>query len=113
MDKQLSYQKILHHIISTMAEKYDVSNTQEVEQAVVMDDTYGIYQIYEIGWNEHDRVKRPWVHVRLKNGKIWIEEDWTEESLAELFLNAGIPNDDIVLAFNPPDIREYTEFAVA
>ena len=39
-------------------------------------------------------------------------EDWTEENFAEQLLAVGIPNNDIVLAFNPPDIRQYTEFAV-
>ena len=29
------------------------------------------------------------------------------------FLRAGIPKDKIVLAFHPPDVRPYTEFAVS
>lgn len=32
---------------------------------------------------------------------------------AEKLLAAGIPKDKIVLAFHPPDVRKYTEFAVA
>ena len=112
MGTQLSYQEIIHKLITSMAEQYGTSNDQDVEQAVVIDDVHGIYQIYEIGWKEHDRVKTPWLHVRLKNEKFWIEEDWTEESFTEQLLAVGIPNNDIVLAFNPPDIRQYTEFAV-
>ena len=113
MDKHLSYQLILHQLITRMAERYGVNESNEIEQAIIIDDKHGVYQIYEIGWDEHDRVKTPWVHVRLKAGKFWIEEDWTEESIVAQLLDAGIPHDDIVLAFNPPDIREYTEFAVA
>lgn len=113
MDKQLAYQAIIHQIIGKVAEQYGSGRGEAIDQVVVIDDTHGIYQIYEIGWNGHERIKTPWVHVRLKNSKFWIEEDWTEESIAEQLLATGIPHTDIVLAFNPPDIRPFTEFATA
>lgn len=53
------------------------------------------------------------IYVCLKHNKIWIEEDWTEDGVATDFLNAGVPKDDIVLAFHPPHLRQYTEFATA
>ncbi|MFM6278746.1 MAG: element excision factor XisI family protein [Dolichospermum sp.] len=33
--------------------------------------------------------------------------------MANELVNAGIPKNKIVLAFQPADIRQYTEFAVA
>ena len=45
--------------------------------------------------------------------------DWLREycapdlTLAEELLRAGIPREDIVLAFHPPEMRRLTEFAVA
>ncbi len=42
-----------------------------------------------------------------------IEEDWTEGGIATDLLEAGVPKEDIVLAFHPPKMRPYTEFAVA
>ena len=110
MDK-LNYPAVIKQIVGRAAERYGVGRGNEIEQAVVIDDEHGIYQIYEIGWDEHDRIKTPWVHVRLKDHKFWIEEDWTEESIVEQLLAVGIPNHDIVLAFNPPDMRVYTDFA--
>lgn len=53
------------------------------------------------------------MHVRLRNGKIWIEEDGTEDGFASHLLEAGVPKSDIVLAFHAPWERQYTEFAVA
>ena len=35
-----------------------------------------------------------------------------EEGIAAHLLEAGIPKEDIVLAFHSPDMRPYTEFAV-
>ncbi|MEC4853839.1 MAG: element excision factor XisI family protein [Jaaginema sp. PMC 1079.18] len=44
---------------------------------------------------------------------MWIEEDWTEEGVATDLLQKGIGRGDIVLAFHPPHVRQYTEFAIA
>ena len=35
----------------------------------------------------------------------------TEEGIATDLLEAGVPKEDIVLAFQPPDVRRFTEFA--
>ena len=53
------------------------------------------------------------VHIRLQSGKIWIEEDMTEDGVATWLLEQGVPHDDIVLAFQPPQMRPLTEFALA
>jgi hypothetical protein len=50
--------------------------------------------------------------IDIINGKIWIPRDSTEYGIANELVNAGIPKNQIVLAFQPADIREYTEFAV-
>ncbi len=49
----------------------------------------------------------------LKDGKIWIEEDRTEDGIATDLLQAGVSCEDIVLAFHPPRLRQFTEFATA
>ncbi|WP_309143394.1 element excision factor XisI family protein [Nostoc favosum] len=52
------------------------------------------------------------VHLDIINDKIWIQRDGTEYGIAKELVNAGIPKNQIVLAFQPADIRQYTEFAV-
>ncbi|MEA5560934.1 element excision factor XisI family protein, partial [Planktothrix agardhii] len=47
------------------------------------------------------------------NDKIYIEEDWTEEGIANELLTEGVPKEDIVLAFHDPETRKLTEFAIA
>lgn len=53
------------------------------------------------------------VYSRIRDGKFWIEEDWTENGIATDLLREGVPKEDIVLAFHEPKMRQYTEFAVA
>jgi len=53
------------------------------------------------------------VCVRIRDGKFWIEEDWTEDGIATDLVRAGVPKEDIVLAFHEPEMRQYTDFAAA
>ena len=66
-----------------------------------------------MGWHQDNRIKRNVIHVRLKDEKIWIEEDQTEDGIATDLLQAGVSREDIVLAFHPPHLRQFTEFATA
>ncbi|NER33043.1 MAG: XisI protein [Oscillatoria sp. SIO1A7] len=43
--------------------------------------------------------------------KIWIQRDGTEDGMATELAAAGIPKEQIVLAFHPPELRQYTEYA--
>ena len=69
--------------------------------------------LFRSDWWQDERVRNATLYVRLHNGKIWIEEDWTEEGLATDLLRAGVLNNQIVLAFHHPTIRPLSQFAVA
>lgn len=60
-----------------------------------------------------DRITGITVYVRIRDGKIWIEEDWTENGIATDIVRAGVPKEDIVLPFHEPKMRQYTDFALA
>ena len=72
-----------------------------------------VQDMMRVGWRGETRVRRPLFYLRLKNNKIWIEEDWTKEGIAHELVLAGVPHADIVLAFQPPAMRSETEFAAA
>ena len=71
------------------------------------------YLLMKMGWYQDNRIKSNVIHVRLKDGKIWIEEDRTEDGIATDLLQAEVSCEDIVLAFHPPRLRPFTEFATA
>ena len=50
--------------------------------------------------------------MKIKDGKIWSERDGTEIGVANELVEAGVPKQDIVLAFNAPYKRKFTELAV-
>lgn len=71
------------------------------------------YLLLSMDWQQDERIESVMIHVRLKDNKLWIEEDWTENGIATDLLEQNITKDEIVLAFHPPRVRQYTEFAVA
>ena len=71
------------------------------------------YLLLAVGWDGAQRVHGSIVHIDIINDKVWIQRDGTEHGITEIFVAAGIPRDHIVLAFRPPDLRQYTDYAVA
>jgi hypothetical protein len=112
MDKLTKYRKIIRQILERHAQSSGVS-TPGMETEPVIDEQHDHYMLFRLGWSPNGRIHGTTVHIRLRNGKFWIEEDWTEEGIATDLLAANVPPEDIVLAFHEPAMRQYTEFAVA
>ena len=113
MDKLERYRCLIRQFLSASPYYQHGSASPGVDTLLLIDEAHDNYLLMDIGWQEQSRVNRTILHIRIKNGKIWIEEDWTEEGITEEFLKAGVPKEDIVLAFHPPNLRSCTEFAIA
>ncbi|MDJ1185160.1 XisI protein [Roseofilum casamattae] len=113
MDKLIHYQTIIKNILT----EYDRISAQvpdpDIDEVLMFDDERGQYLWFNVGWKEGRRIKAVSIYVRIKNEKIYLEEDWTEEGIATELLREGVPKEDIVLAFYAPEKRKYTEFAIA
>jgi hypothetical protein len=92
---------------------FEKSSPPEIEMLLAFDQQHDQYLWFQVGWASGERIKGNSVHIQLKNEKIYIEEDWTEEGIATALMTAGVPREDIVLAFHEPKMRQYTDFAVA
>ncbi|MGH9842658.1 MAG: XisI protein [Blastocatellia bacterium] len=113
MDKLTKYRQILKNVLNEYVALDNRNPDPDIESFLVIDEKNDNYIWMNIGWKDNRRTSASTVYVRIRDGKIWIEEDWTEDGIATDLLDAGVPNDDIVLAFQPPDMRQYTEFAAA
>lgn len=109
MDKLERYRSLIKKIM----EEYQQlgSGNSDVESVLLLDPISEQYLLLKMGWHQDNRIKRNVIHVRLKDQKIWIEEDSTEDGIATDLLQAGVQREDIVLAFHPPHLRQFTEFA--
>jgi hypothetical protein len=79
----------------------------------VFDEAADVYLVVVEGWEDVRRLHGCLVHVEIKDDKIWIQLDGTEDGIAGDLLAAGIPKDRIVLGFKSPRSRRLTGFAVA
>jgi hypothetical protein len=71
------------------------------------------YLVFREGWDGSYRIHSFVIHLEIINGKIVIQEDWTEHGIARDLEAAGVPKSDIVLGFQPPEVRPLTGYAVA
>jgi hypothetical protein len=113
MDKLTNYRRLIMRLMSDLAAIINRQPTPGVETLCAFDEKRDLYLLLRTGWSENRRVRGTTLFVRLRDSKIWIEEDWTEDGIATELVNAGVPKEDIVLAFHPPEVRPMTEFAVA
>ena len=113
MDKLTRYADLVKSYINHYVEICRRQPAPGREDLAVFDDQRGHYQWLSLGWNRDERNLHIHLYVRLHDGKIYIEEDWTEDGIANELLRAGVPRTDIVLAFHAPQMRKYTDFAAA
>jgi len=112
MDKIKQYQQFIKTAIRRHYSPDVVHQYDEFESQITFDDEHGHYYLINVGWNEYDRIFSCMLHIDLKDGKIWIRQDWTE-GIVDDFLEMGVPHEDIVLAFQAPYKRQYSGFATA
>lgn len=113
MDKLNKYQCLLTDIMEKHANRLQLADGDGIESYRLFDKQNAQYMLYRSGWWDKKRIRTPYLYVHIKNDKLWIEEDYTEDGLATDLLASGVPHDDIVLGFRHPSIRSDTEFAVA
>jgi hypothetical protein len=112
MDTLKRYREIIHDVLMPLtARRYSGLN---VTNEAVFDEANDRYLIMSVGWEGNvRRIHHCLVHLDVINGKVWIQRDNTEEGIAYALEEAGIPKSDIVLGFQPADVRPLTEYAVA
>lgn len=113
MDRLDNYRKIIKEVLTRYYELDLEQPSPGVEPVLAFDEGRDHYFWAQVGWDQTGRSCGNTVYIRLKDGKIWIEEDLTEDGITQDLLQSGIPHRDIVLGFQHPRDRALTEFAVA
>ncbi|MBC6480862.1 MAG: XisI protein [Hormoscilla sp. GUM202] len=105
------YRDAIEKIIQQHAVEQNPKDADRVQ--VVFDRTRDNYLLLYVGWDGEERIYGCPIHINISNGKIWVQQDFTEEGLANQLVELGVPNTDIVLGFRSPYVRQFTGFAVA
>ena len=109
MDKVDTYRNVVCQIVMRHANY--VPSHGRIESLPICDTSRDNYLLLDVGWDRTGRVHSVVLHLRIQDGKIWVEWDGTESGIVQELLEAGVPKEDIVLAFYRPERRAMTEFA--
>jgi hypothetical protein len=96
------YRRILQQVTEMHANM--PAEPDDVESFAVCDTVNDQYLLLDAGWEGEERSHYVVFHLRLKDGKVVIEQDGIEYGIARDLIEAGIPEEDIVIAFSekPP-----------
>ena len=111
MDKVAKYREYIQTLLSNYASN-DVSDS-EVEVQLIFDAQRDHYQWMNVGWEHLTRIYQTIIHIDIKDGKIWLQQNLTEQNPAEELVAMGVPREDIILGLQPPYKRPYTDYGVA
>ncbi len=105
------YRDIIRQVIGEYATS--VPSVGDVQIETIFDPSNDHFELIYSGWNGSTRIHGSVLHVDVRGEKVWIQHDGTEEGIAEELVRRGIPRDRIVLAFRPPEVRRFTDYAAS
>lgn len=112
MDRLSHYHAAIKQILQHHADLMTRRPTPHQNVVWAFDEKTEQYLLLKFGSPRGERGHYVKAHLRLHEGKIWIEQDWTEDGLAEELREAGVPHEDIILAFNE-NAPSYAELLAA
>ena len=111
MDQLTPYRHIIERLLGEYLEF--MADDEQIDVFSVIDKKEENYLLIETGWQHPRRIYNIIFHLRLKQGKIRVEQDWTREGIARRLVAAGIPVDAIELTYQPPEMREMAQLQMA
>jgi len=111
MDKLEQYRQWIQALLTEYVAT-PISNGA-IESQTLFDTQRDYYQVTNVGWDGHRRVYGCVLHLDIKDGKIWLQQNTTEMRVAHELVAMGVPKEDIILGFQAPYVRKYTGFGVA
>ncbi len=111
LDKTGNYRHILQQVIERHARL--TASDREIESIPICDTTHDHYLLMSLGWDRVGRAHDILVHLRLKDGKVWIEWDGIEDGIARDLIEAGIPKEDILFALQSREPQPMAELIAA
>jgi hypothetical protein len=111
MDKLDLYRQLIQQCLEKRAKLR--SKNDPVESQTIFDPQSNRYLLINVGWkNSNTRIYGCVLHVDIRDRKIWVQHDGTEDAIADQLVTLGVPKQDIVLAYHAPYVRQYAEYAL-
>lgn len=110
MDTIKKYQEAIIELLEEYA-AVKPANMPEVQHEVLADKERNHFALIRLGWAGNSFVYHCVMHFDILDGKVWLQQNRTDQDVAEELIAKGVPKDKIVLGFIPPYAREHSGFA--
>ncbi|MDB9514355.1 XisI protein [Kamptonema animale CS-326] len=100
------------HIQNLLSQHASLVWDERIQAQTIFDTEHDHYQLVYVGWRNQQRIYGPVLHLDIIDNKIWIQQDGTEVGIANELVELGVPKQDIILGFDPPNMRQFSEFAI-
>lgn len=111
MDKLARYGQLVEDILANYVERKYAN--ADIQNEAIFDREKDRYLVMSVGWQDIKRIHSCLLHIDILDNKIWIQRDGTDHGIANDFLEAGVPRQDIVLGFQTLQDRKLTELVTA
>ena len=114
MDSINHLRRVIREVLSPYTER--VYAYDEIQNHLVWDEVNDQYLVLSMGWGTKPmkrRIHGCLIHLAIRDEKIWIQRDGTEEGVASELEAAGVSPQQIVLGFKEPELRPHTGYAAA
>src|ERR1043166_4429494 len=110
MDQLDRYREIVRRLIVEYASYKPAYG--DIRTEAVVDCEHDHYEVIQVGWNAGRRVHGSIIYIDIRDGKGWIERNGPDDRLGEELVAAGISRNDIVLGFQPAELRPLTSYGI-
>lgn len=111
MDRLTQYRDAVRTLLTQYSQGKPANGDIEVQ--LLFDTERDHYQLVDLGWDGQRRIYSCVIHLDIRDGKVWIQRNQTDERIAEQLIALGVARADIILGLQPPSLRQYTEYGVA
>lgn len=106
------YRQFVQDILTELHGYNQGNPNQGVDSQIILDTDRDHYLLLDVGWQEKKYVYAVFVHLDIKDGKIWIQRNNTDISIAERLREKGVNQADIVLGSRSPFLRQFSGYAI-
>jgi hypothetical protein len=111
MDQLAHYRQCIKTLLREQASHQQ--SEPDLDSQLIFDQEGDHYLWIDVGWIDLESVHVCFLHLDIKDGKIWIQRNRTETDIAAALVAMGVPKEDIILGLHPPYKRPYTGYGPA
>jgi hypothetical protein len=107
------YRQFVQEILIELHSYNQGNPNQGVDSEIILDIDRDHYLLLDVGWHGEKYVYAVFVHIDIKDSKIWIQRNNTDINIAERLRERGVNQADIVLGSHSPFLRQFSGYSIA